>query len=149
MNAGDDLLDLLALRYSVGPKYLVPPGPSAEQWARAADLALRAPDHGGLRPFRFVVVGDSQRIALAELFATGAMQRGQSDEEVERGLDLHLGVGGARAARPRRAGHICTSMRRSKALRPGLARAREAGRNGARMALMFRGQAKCQCPARP
>ena len=84
MNAGDDLLDLLALRYSVGPKYLVPPGPSAEQWARAADLALRAPDHGGLRPFRFVVVGDSQRIALAELFATGAMQRGQSDEEVER-----------------------------------------------------------------
>lgn len=84
MNAADELLDLLALRYSVGPKYLAPPGPSAEQWARAADLALRAPDHGGLRPFRFVVVGDSQRIALAGLFATGAMQRGQSDEEVER-----------------------------------------------------------------
>ncbi len=84
MNAGDDLLDLLALRYSVGPKYLAPPGPSAEQWARAADLALRAPDHGGLRPFRFVVVGDSQRLALAELFATGAQQRGQAAEEVER-----------------------------------------------------------------
>lgn len=45
---------------------------------------MRAPDHGGLRPFRFVVVGDSKRIALAGLFATGAMQRGQSDEEVER-----------------------------------------------------------------
>jgi len=57
MNAADDLLDLLALRFSVGPKYLTPPGPSAEQWARASDLALRAPDHGGLRPFRFVVVG--------------------------------------------------------------------------------------------
>ena len=84
MNAGDDLLDLLALRYSVGPKYLVPPGPSAEQWARAADLALRAPDHGGLRPFRFVVVGDSQRVALAGLFASGAEQRGQTAEEVER-----------------------------------------------------------------
>lgn len=63
MNAEDELLDLLALRYSVGPKYLTPPGPSAEQWARAADLALRAPDHGGLRPFRFVVIGDSQRLA--------------------------------------------------------------------------------------
>jgi nitroreductase len=84
VNAGDDLLDLLALRYSVGPKYLAPPGPSAEQWARAADLALRAPDHGGLRPFRFVVVGDSQRLALAEMFATGAQQRGQAAEEVER-----------------------------------------------------------------
>jgi nitroreductase len=84
VNAGDDLLDLLALRYSVGPKYLAPPGPSAEQWARAADLALRAPDHGGLRPFRFVVVVDSQRDALAGLFAAGAQQRGQTAEEVER-----------------------------------------------------------------
>lgn len=79
-----ELLDLLALRYSVGPKYLAPPGPSTEQWARAADLALRAPDHGGLRPFRFVVVGESQRVALAQLFALGAGQRGQAAEEVER-----------------------------------------------------------------
>ena len=84
MNAADDLLDLLALRFSVGPKYLTPPGPSAEQWARASDLALRAPDHGGLRPFRFVVIGDSQRVALAGLFAAGAQQRGQTAEEVER-----------------------------------------------------------------
>ncbi|OYU71841.1 MAG: nitroreductase [Burkholderiales bacterium PBB5] len=84
MSAQDDLLDMLALRYSVGPKVLAPPGPSTEQWARAAALALRAPDHGGLRPFRFVVVGDSQRAALAELFATGARQRGQAPEEVER-----------------------------------------------------------------
>ncbi|MFZ2991080.1 nitroreductase family protein [Ideonella sp.] len=84
MNAGDELLDLLALRYSVGPKYLAPPAPSAAQWTRAAALASRAPDHGGLRPFRFVVVDDSQRDALAELFARGAQQRGQSTEEVKR-----------------------------------------------------------------
>jgi hypothetical protein len=84
VNAGDELLDLLALRHSVGPKNLASPGPTAEQWARAAQLALRAPDHGGLRPFRLVVVGDSQRDALAELFAVGAFQRGQGAEEVER-----------------------------------------------------------------
>lgn len=84
MNTGDELLELLALRYSVGPKYLAPPGPSAGQWAHAADLALRAPDHGGLRPFRFVVVGDGQREALAGLFAAGAVQRGQGAEEVAR-----------------------------------------------------------------
>ena len=77
-------LDLLELRYSVGPKFLVPPGPSAAQWARAASLALRAPDHGGLRPFRFVVVGEHQRLALAELFAKGAEQRGQRAAEVDR-----------------------------------------------------------------
>ncbi len=84
MNAESELLDLLALRYSVGPKHLAPPAPSAAQWARAADLALRAPDHGGLRPFRFVVVDDRQRGALAELFAMGAHQRGQTCEEIER-----------------------------------------------------------------
>ncbi len=78
------LLDLLALRYSVGPKHLALPGPSAEQWAHAAALALRAPDHGGLRPFRFVVIGDGQRAALSALFAQGAQQRGQRAEEVER-----------------------------------------------------------------
>lgn len=84
MTAADDLLDLLSLRYSVGPKYLAPPGPTFEQWARAAELALRAPDHGGLRPFRLVVVGDGQREVLAEMFAMGARQRGQGVEEVER-----------------------------------------------------------------
>lgn len=84
MSAAEELCGLLARRYSVGPKYLAPPAPSAAQWARAADLALRAPDHGGLRPFRFVVVGDPQRGALAELFAQGARERGQNAEEVER-----------------------------------------------------------------
>jgi hypothetical protein len=79
-----ELLEPLLLRYSVGPKHLRPPGPTAEQWARAADLALRAPDHGGLRPFRFVVVGDAQRAVLSELFAQGAQQRGQDLQQVER-----------------------------------------------------------------
>lgn len=79
-----EALDLLSLRCSVGPKFLAPPGPSAAQWERAASLALRAPDHGGLRPFRFVVVGDAQRSALSELFARGAVERGQGAEHAER-----------------------------------------------------------------
>ena len=69
-------LELLALRHSVGPKFLKPPAPTSAQWQRAAALALRAPDHQGLRPFRFVVVEDAQRPALAELFAQGARRRG-------------------------------------------------------------------------
>ncbi len=77
-------LELLALRYSVGPKFLAPPAPTASQWQHAAALALRAPDHGGLRPFRFVVVADAQRTVLAELFAQGALQRGQGPEHVDK-----------------------------------------------------------------
>jgi hypothetical protein len=79
-----DLARYLSQRYSVGPKYLGPPGPTEAQWTQAAALALRAPDHDRLRPFRFVVVGDAQRGALAELFAQDAVRRGHQDEEVER-----------------------------------------------------------------
>jgi len=79
-----EALDLLSLLYSVGPKFLASPGPSAAQWERAAGLALRAPDHGGPRPFRFVVVADNQRPALSKLFALGAVERGQDAEHAER-----------------------------------------------------------------
>lgn len=82
--AGPDLLQLLAQRYSVGPKHLAAPGPTLAQWRCAAALAERAPDHGGLRPFRFVVIGDDQRDALAELFAQGARDRAQAPDDVDR-----------------------------------------------------------------
>jgi nitroreductase len=84
------LMELLGLRYSVGPKYLAPPGPSRAQWARAAALALRAPDHGGFRPYRFVVVRDDQRAALSALFAAGAQHRGQDAKDIERAAQRAL-----------------------------------------------------------
>jgi hypothetical protein len=79
-----EAFDMLSLRYSVGPKFLAPPAPTAAQWQRAAQLALRAPDHGGLRPFRFVIVGDRQRPALAELFARDAIRCGHAAAEVDK-----------------------------------------------------------------
>ena len=79
-----EALDMLAVRYSVGPKYLAPPAPTATQWQRAAHVALRAPDHGGLRPFRFVIVDDEQRPALSELFAQDAIRRGHTADEVDK-----------------------------------------------------------------
>lgn len=82
--SGEDVVDFLAQRFSTGPKYLVQPGPSPEQWRRAGAAALRAPDHGGLRPFRFVIVGDEQRERLATLFAQDAARRGHLADEVER-----------------------------------------------------------------
>ena len=78
------LLHLLGQRFSTGPKYLAAPGPTMEAWMRAARVAERAPDHGALRPFRFVIVGDDQRLALSELFAQGALERGQPPDDVER-----------------------------------------------------------------
>lgn len=79
-----DIIDYLARRHSVGPKFLAPPAPTDAQWARAAAVALRAPDHGRLGPFRFVVIADPQRSALAELFAQDARRRGHAPDAVEK-----------------------------------------------------------------
>ncbi len=90
----DDLLAALSERYSVGPKHLAEPAPSEAELARAVMLALRAPDHGGLRPFRFVLVALEQRAVLGELFAEGARRRGLPADEVERARErAHNGPG--------------------------------------------------------
>lgn len=78
----DDLLDLLRSRRSIGPRGLTGPAPTPEHWQAAAEVATRAPDHQGLRPYRFVVVGDDERAALAELFAQAAAEQGRDAEGV-------------------------------------------------------------------
>lgn len=79
-----DALEYLAQRYSVGPKHLTLPAPDASALQRAARVALRAPDHHHLQPFRFVQVADGQRSELASLFAQDAARRGHGADEVER-----------------------------------------------------------------
>jgi len=80
--AGSAALDLLANRHSVGPTHLGPPGPSAEQLRRAFAAALRAPDHGKLIPFRFVVVRGDGLERLAELFVDYGHRCGKRDDEL-------------------------------------------------------------------
>jgi nitroreductase len=82
--AAGDALGYLAQRFSVGPKHLQAPAPSPAQWQQAAALALRAPDHRGLRPFRFVLIDDAQRERLADLFEQAAVRRGLEPDEVQR-----------------------------------------------------------------
>lgn len=78
------VLEHLARRYSAGPKHLGEPAPSHDELLQAVALALRAPDHGGLRPFRFVRIGAHRRQRLGELFAADAARRGHTAAEVER-----------------------------------------------------------------
>lgn len=61
-------LDALLTRHSLGPRWMVAPGPSPAQLELAVRAALRAPDHGRLLPWRVVLVGDEQRAQLADLF---------------------------------------------------------------------------------
>jgi len=77
-------LEHLAQRHSMGPKHLVDPGPSQRQLLKAATLALRAPDHDGLRPFRFIEIDDTQREHLGALFAAHAERCGHGVDAIAR-----------------------------------------------------------------
>lgn len=77
-------ITLLEGRYSLGPKYLAQPAPLLAEIRQAVSLALRAPDHRQLRPFRFVRIADHQRDRLGGLFAADAARRGHGAAEVER-----------------------------------------------------------------
>lgn len=80
----EDALAFLGQRYSVGPKYLALPAPSRAQLEAAVALALRAPDHRGLQPLRFVNVPERLRDRLGSLFAADAARRGHAADEVAR-----------------------------------------------------------------
>ena len=62
-----DALDLLLNRVSV--TRLCDPAPTEAQLDLLFRSALRAPDHGQLRPWRFLVIQDGAREKLGELFA--------------------------------------------------------------------------------
>ncbi|TBU83783.1 nitroreductase family protein [Phytopseudomonas dryadis] len=75
-----DALDALINRVSV-PR-LCEPAPDAAQRERLFRAALRAPDHGQLRPWRFLTVEGDDRVALGELFASALAAR-SGDASVE------------------------------------------------------------------
>ena len=62
-----DLLDVIRSRRSIGR--LSPPAPSAEQLGQILDAAACAPDHGSLRPWRFIVLRDDAKDAFGPVLA--------------------------------------------------------------------------------
>ena len=62
-----DTLSLLLTRRSGKARDLVAPGPDAAQLETILSAASRVPDHGKLAPWRFVVIPDSSRPALADM----------------------------------------------------------------------------------
>jgi len=60
-------LSLLRTRRSGKPRDLTAPGPDDGQLRAMLEIALRTPDHGKLAPWRFVIVPQDRRDALASL----------------------------------------------------------------------------------
>ncbi|MEQ8345385.1 MAG: nitroreductase [Sneathiellaceae bacterium] len=66
---GEAVLRALLERRSTSPRRLQAPGPTQAELRLMAAAAGRAPDHGGLRPWRFLQVEGAARTALGALCA--------------------------------------------------------------------------------
>lgn len=79
MRHSQDLADtvsaLLCSRRTILPKRLAAPGPDTAHLQQILTAAASAPDHGQVRPWRFVMVPDNTRAALAQAFADALLER--------------------------------------------------------------------------
>ncbi|MBV9835549.1 MAG: nitroreductase, partial [Alphaproteobacteria bacterium] len=76
-----DALSSLLSRVSVPPRLLVEPGPDQAQIDAILKAAMRAPDHGNLKPVRFILVRGAARAKLGDLFAEATKRREPMAEE--------------------------------------------------------------------
>lgn len=85
-----DAIELLLKRVSV-PR-LKEPAPTAEQLDLMLRAAGRAPDHGQLRPWRFLTIQGEDRNKLGELFVQGLLSVNPhaSNEEIDKARGLPL-----------------------------------------------------------
>jgi nitroreductase len=71
MNLQQQLLE----RHSTPAKNLGEPAPDETQLRRILELAMYAPDHGRIYPYRFITIRGEARQALAEVFAEAVQKR--------------------------------------------------------------------------
>ena len=70
---------------------LTEPGPDADQLQSILQAALRAPDHGRLRPWRFVVIAGDRRAVLGECFQHSLKLKGVTDDaQLKKALNAPL-----------------------------------------------------------
>lgn len=74
-------IDLLLNR--VSSPVLDAPAPTAEQLDVMYRAALRAPDHGGMRPYRFLQIEDTGREKLGQVFVEAALKSGDEISEAD------------------------------------------------------------------
>ena len=91
-NTGDSassLIDMILSRRSVSPKWQGQPEPTASEIKKMIGAAITAPDHDGLRPWRFLAIRGAVREKLADVFAEAKRIRSpeENDDEIEQERD--------------------------------------------------------------
>jgi nitroreductase len=70
-----EALEAVLTRCSVAPAFLTEPAPDGAALERILAAAASAPDHGRLRPWRFIVIRGAARARLGEVFAEALRRR--------------------------------------------------------------------------
>ncbi len=83
---------LEALISRTSPKTYGETAPTREHLAQVLQAAVRAPDHGRLRPWRFMIIEGNQRRKYGDMLAASAKRRipGLSDGDLQRERDKAL-----------------------------------------------------------
>ena len=83
---GRDRLAFIASRRSIKPAIMEGPAPDDGQLSELLQASMSAPDHGAIRPWRFKIIRDEDRLALSDLFEKALRVRNPAvdDEEVEK-----------------------------------------------------------------
>jgi nitroreductase len=75
-------IDLLLSRRSGSAKAMKEPGPSSKQLAQILQAGARAPDHGKLFPWRFIVFEAKGRERAGDILAEVMQAEGERDKQV-------------------------------------------------------------------
>jgi len=77
------LVESLRRRESTSAKYLTAPGPSDAEIMAALDAAVAVPEHGAIRPWRFLLLrGDGQQ-RLSDVFVEDLLRKNPNADEAE------------------------------------------------------------------
>lgn len=76
-----DMIEFLKTRASTPWRDLGGPGPSEEELRDFLKAAIAGPDHGAVRPWRFIVVEGEAREAMGELFTRALLKRKPDADE--------------------------------------------------------------------
>lgn len=80
----EQLWTWLAARRNHPPRRLLAPGPDAAVLARIFEAAAQAPDHGQLRPWRFVLIPAERRADLGAVFERALAERDPAADDEAR-----------------------------------------------------------------
>ena len=81
-----DAMACMLGRQSTPAGFLAEPAPDDDEILTLLETAMRAPDHGALRPWRFLVIRDGRRHDLGDIFAAALAKREPdcSPDEIEK-----------------------------------------------------------------